>query len=199
MPEDPAAEGNTSAQEVEGASGSNQSGAGSSRDPYTPSDSDVPGHSKKRRFVVGIATLIGRLIFGGLFFYAGLLKVKDPLSFLESVRGFQLVGDPWAAWVAMGLPWLEIFCGACVLTGVLYRGALAILCGAVCAFIYGIARAWSIGLDINCGCFGQTTPTTDYRTEIIQRAIFLAIGLVLFASAWLQVRANRASTENTAS
>jgi putative oxidoreductase len=46
-----------------------------------------------------------------------LLKVADPISFLDDVRSFDLLGDPWAAWVAMGLPWLEILAGLAVMSG----------------------------------------------------------------------------------
>ena len=186
MPEEPAASG-----EAQDAA----QGDSAVEEIQSPTNVDNPSEELDgKHLLANIATLFGRLIFGGLFFYAGLLKAKDPLTFLDAVRGFKLVGDPWAAWVAMGLPWLEILCGACVLTGMLYRGALAILCGAVCAFIFAIARAWAIGLDVNCGCFGESTPTSDYRTEIIQRVVFLAIGLALFVAAWLQAKKKIAAT-----
>jgi putative oxidoreductase len=142
-----------------------------------------------------IAILILRFGFGGLFFYSGITKLRDPILLLESVRGFRIFDhlssltgleidpSPWEAWLAMGLPWLEVFCGACVLLGVFDRGALAILCAALVTFTLAIASAWSRGLDISCGCFGEATPVGDYRITILQRLGFLAVGLTLLVFA----------------
>ncbi len=68
--------------------------------------------------------LLLHFFFGGVFVYAGILKVADPMSFLDDIRSFDLLGDPWAAWLAMGLPWLEIFAGLAVMSGLLRSGGL---------------------------------------------------------------------------
>jgi uncharacterized membrane protein YphA (DoxX/SURF4 family) len=81
--------------------------------------------------------------------------------------------------MAMGLPWLEIICGTAVLLGIYERGALAILCGALVVFTAAIISAWSRGLDISCGCFGNSTPIEDYRITVLQRLGMLAVGLLL--------------------
>ncbi len=138
-----------------------------------------------------IAILILRLAFGGMFFYSGILKLQDPIQFLDAVRGFRafehlssITGwefdpSPWEAWVAMGLPWLELLCGTAVLIGIFDRGALAILCSALALFTAAIISAWSRGLDIACGCFGEATPVSDYRITVAQRIAMLAVGVFL--------------------
>ena len=148
-----------------------------------------------------IAIVILRFAFGGMFFYSGLIKIRDPLQFLESVRGFrffehlsslsgiEISGSPWEAWIAMGLPWLELICGACVILGIFDRGALAILCAALGAFTIAIISAWYRGLDIYCGCFGEATPVSDYRITVLQRVVMLAVGLALL---FFSFRENRA-------
>ena len=67
--------------------------------------------------------------FGGLFVYAGFLKLwgLGPMSFANDIRSFHILADPWVAWLAMSLPWLEIFCGLAVICGPLRRGG-HILC-----------------------------------------------------------------------
>src|SRR4051812_7671619 len=55
--------------------------------------------------------------FGIIFIYSGCLKVGDPSQFLVSIRSFHFLPDPFAAWMALALPWLEIFAGLAVLTG----------------------------------------------------------------------------------
>ena len=55
------------------------------------------------------------LLFGGVLVYAGAVKAWDPAAFLLDIRSFELLPDPWAAWLAMSLPWLEIFAGLAVI------------------------------------------------------------------------------------
>lgn len=121
-----------------------------------------------------------RAVFGGVFVYAGALKAWNPQAFLEDVRSFDLLGDPWAAWLAMGLPWLEIFAGMAVITGALRRGGLLILNGALLAFLGAIALSWYRSIDIRCGCFGSSTATSNYIELLVRDVLLLALGLWLF-------------------
>jgi len=142
-----------------------------------------------------VATLALRLAFGAMFFYSGTSKVRDPITFLDSVRGFRafepvgtLTGlafdpSPLEAWIAMGLPWLEIFCGSAVVLGIFHRGALAILCSLITVFILAFASAWMRGLEISCGCFGDATLVTNYFAAIAQRVGLLAVGVFLLFAA----------------
>ena len=41
------------------------------------------------------------LLFGGVFVYAGAVKAWDPAAFLLDIRSFELLPDPWAAWLAI--------------------------------------------------------------------------------------------------
>jgi uncharacterized membrane protein YphA (DoxX/SURF4 family) len=125
-----------------------------------------------------IAKLL-HLVFGGVFVYAGVLKAWNPQTFLDDVRSFDLLGDPWAAWLAMGLPWLEILAGLAVITGVLRRGGLLVLNGALVAFLGGIALSWYRGIDIRCGCFGSVEASSNYIELIVRDVLLLALGLWL--------------------
>jgi uncharacterized membrane protein YphA (DoxX/SURF4 family) len=126
-----------------------------------------------------IAKLL-HLVFGGVFVYAGVLKAWNPQAFLDDVRSFDLLGDPWAAWLAMGLPWLEIFAGLAVITGVLRRGGLLVLNGALVGFLGAIALSWYRGIDIRCGCFGSAEASSNYVELIVRDVLLLALGLWLF-------------------
>jgi len=44
-----------------------------------------------------------------------IMQDRYGVTFIE--EDFDLLGDPWAAWLAMGLPWLEIFAGLAVMSG----------------------------------------------------------------------------------
>ncbi|MFN0076591.1 MAG: MauE/DoxX family redox-associated membrane protein [Prosthecobacter sp.] len=123
--------------------------------------------------------LLLHFFFGGVFVYAGILKVADPMSFLDDVRSFDLIGDPFAAWLAMGLPWLEIFAGLAVMSGFLRSGGMLILNASLLIFLGAIILSWWRGIDIRCGCFGHSDATSNYRDLILRDLLLLATGIVL--------------------
>jgi uncharacterized membrane protein YphA (DoxX/SURF4 family) len=123
--------------------------------------------------------LILHFFFGGVFVYSGLLKAADPISFLDDVRSFDLLGDPWSAWVAMGLPWLEIFAGLAVMSGFMRPGGLMILNASLLVFLVAIGISWWRGIDIRCGCFGHSDASSNYRDLILRDLLLLAAGIVL--------------------
>jgi putative oxidoreductase len=116
------------------------------------------------------------LLFGGVFVYAGVVKALDPTAFLMDVRSFQMLPDPYAAWLALALPWLEIIAGLAVITGVLRKGGLLLLNAALILFFIAITIAWSRGLDIRCGCFGSSDTTTSYIELYVRDLLLLAVG-----------------------
>ncbi len=122
-------------------------------------------------------------LFGGVFVYAGALKVRDPIAFLDNVRSFQMLADPYAAWLAISLPWLEIFAGLAVITGVLRAGGLLLLNGSLLVFFAAICWAWHHGIDIRCGCFGGSgSAVANYQELLTRDAALLLLG---GAVAWL--------------
>lgn len=121
-------------------------------------------------------------IYGGVFIWSGWLKVQDPSQFLVSIRTFHLLPDPFAAWLALLLPWLEIFAGLCVLTGWLRRGGLFLLNTSLVVFAIALFTAWARGLDVECGCFGGGKGTTTIIEALMRDAVLLAVGL------WLMMR-----------
>lgn len=122
-------------------------------------------------------------VFGAVFIFSGSVKAMDPQLFLVAIRGFRVLPDPFAAWLALGLPWLEIFCGLAVICGFLRSGALLLLNVCLFVFLVAIAVAWSRGLDIECGCFGSAIKT-GMGTELAMDLVLIAIGL------WLMRRRN---------
>lgn len=125
------------------------------------------------------------LIFGGLFVYAGVLKLRDPSVFLADIRSFDLLSDPYAAWLALSLPWLEVFAGLAVITGILRSGGLLLLNAALVGFFIAIGSAWWRGLDITCGCFGGDAAKSNYTELFVRDALLLALGLALM---WMHQR-----------
>jgi putative oxidoreductase len=120
------------------------------------------------------------LAFGGVFVWAGMVKAWNPMVFLDDIRSFEMLPDPYAALVAMFLPWLEIFAGLAVISGVFRRGGLLLLNASLMVFLAAILIAWWRGIDIRCGCFGGSGDATSNYIELIVRdLVLLALGLWL--------------------
>jgi len=131
------------------------------------------------------------LVFGGVFVYAGVLKLRDPGLFLIDIRSFDLLPDPFAAWLALVLPWIEILSGLAVVTGVLRKGGLILLNLALVSFFIAIGIAKSRGLSIQCGCFGGQDSPSSYLELFLRDGVLLLMGLGL---TWLcRLQPDRAS------
>jgi uncharacterized membrane protein YphA (DoxX/SURF4 family) len=127
--------------------------------------------------------LVARLVVGGVWLWAGLLKVTDPEASVTAVRGYQLLSPSIADTVGRVLPMVEVVVGACLLLGLLTRlfGGISALLQV--AFIVGISSVWARGISINCGCFGDGGPNPDaisqYPWEIARDMGLLALSLFL--------------------
>jgi uncharacterized membrane protein YphA (DoxX/SURF4 family) len=117
------------------------------------------------------------LILGGMFIYTGWVKLagNGPQLFLEDVRSFHLLGDPWAAWLAISLPILELVAGAAVLTGLARRGGTLLLTLLLLAFLAALVSAWVRGIDIKCGCFGKSEHTAVIWELILRDVALLGL------------------------
>ena len=97
---------------------------------------------------------VARLVTGGVWIWAAVLKLPHPDQSVQAVRAYQLLPGGSAATVGHLLPVLEVVVGACLVLGLLTRGAGALSALLFVAFIVAIASVWSRGIEIDCGCFG---------------------------------------------
>ena len=96
-------------------------------------------------------------VIGGLFIYAGVLKVGDPATFAKDISNFHIVPWPMGMALAFFLPWLEMICGAALFFGRFRLGAVGILTALTGVFIAATVAARLRGIDVNCGCFGSAS------------------------------------------
>jgi uncharacterized membrane protein YphA (DoxX/SURF4 family) len=124
--------------------------------------------------------LVFRVVLGGLFIYAGVVKVVDPLGFAQDIRNYRLVGQSLSFIAAVILPWLEILAGAFLIAGVWKRGAALVITGLVVFFILLTLVTMARGLDVDCGCFGSLSRKSGWSVVIEDLAMFyLGLGLLL--------------------
>jgi uncharacterized membrane protein YphA (DoxX/SURF4 family) len=95
-----------------------------------------------------------RLVLGGIFIYAGYVKIADPFAFAKNIYQYQILPDLGVNISALVLPWLELIIGAAlILVPRLRRGASAWLFILLVIFTSAILFSLYRGLDISCGCF----------------------------------------------
>jgi uncharacterized membrane protein YphA (DoxX/SURF4 family) len=118
------------------------------------------------------------IIIGGLFIYAGVVKVIDPGEFARDIDNYKML--PWqlSVWMGLYLPWLEIFCGVALIVRVLDRGSVFILTALMMLFIVITIIAKARGLDISCGCFGHASKYLSFAWHLALDFLLLG-GLVL--------------------
>jgi putative oxidoreductase len=123
------------------------------------------------------------LLVGGIFIYAGVLKMLDPVQFGLDIDNYKTL--PWVVSVRLAfyLPWLEIFCGLALIFHFLYRGGLSILTALTLVFIGATVAAKMRGLDITCGCFGHASQNWSFPQHMaVDLAILIAVLTLLFAN-----------------
>lgn len=124
-----------------------------------------------------------RLVLGGTFVAAGLLKAGDPQAAVRAVTAYQLLPYGVAQVVGWALPWLEIGLGVLLVVGLLTRWAALVTGLLLVGFLVGVSSAWARGLSIDCGCFGGGGEVAPDRTAYVQE-ILRDLGLLLLAG-WL--------------
>ena len=92
-----------------------------------------------------------RLIMGIVFIYASYSKILDPVSFSSNIHNFGVTPVYIENLIAIVLPWLELFIGLGLITGIKYRASIDISIYLMWAFIILISQAYLRGKSIDCG------------------------------------------------
>jgi putative oxidoreductase len=124
-----------------------------------------------------------RLILGGLFVCAGVLKMKDPQAFSDSIASFQIMPERLINPLAIGLPPFEILLGAWLMVGRACRPAALGLLLLSSVFAAALLQALIRGLHVDCGCFGGGAPSVVKNWVSFGRDIILAL-----VALWLCLR-----------
>ncbi|MET0763678.1 MAG: MauE/DoxX family redox-associated membrane protein [Blastococcus sp.] len=126
---------------------------------------------------------VARLLVGGVFVVAGLLKLPDPAAAVRAVRAYRLLPEAVVAPVAFGLPAIEIAIGLALLVGVFVRTAAIASSVLLIVFLAAVGSAWARGLQIDCGCFGNggtvAAGQTAYPAEVLRDTALLVVALAL--------------------
>ena len=130
-----------------------------------------------------------RLAVAMVLIYAALQKIWTPLEFARLIREYHLLPDQILNLVAVILPWLELICGLCLITGLGLMGTAFLLSALNSLFAVAIVyraimimHATGVGffdLSFDCGCgFG----VVYIPTKIVENLLLVGAGLIILFS-----------------
>jgi protein-disulfide isomerase len=128
------------------------------------------------------AGLVARLALGGVWLWAGLVKISDPAESIRAVRAYRLLPESLVVPSGYGLPVLEVALALLLLAGLATRAAALVTVALVVAFMVAIGTAWARGLEIECGCFGGgglATEGSNYVWDLVRDLVILLVAAYL--------------------
>ena len=132
-----------------------------------------------------------RWTLGAVFIYSGGAKLLEPITFAVLIDAYGLVPDELLPPVAVILASLEVTAGIGLMFDI--RGSLGVIAGLLALFIVILGYGISMGLDVDCGCFGPNDPEAEafhgLRAALYRDMVMMAgIG---FLYGWRRYRAIR--------
>lgn len=126
-----------------------------------------------------------RLLLAGLFLYAAWPKLLDPADFARSITNYKVslpvIGQNYVYLTAMFLPALEAVAAICLFLPKLKRGAALVFVFLLTLFTVLIFQAVMRGLNIDCGCFGNSAAAAALATKVGWSKIFENLGWLAMA------------------
>jgi uncharacterized membrane protein YphA (DoxX/SURF4 family) len=157
-----------------------------------PTPPDGTETSSRRRTGLRALLVLGRIALGLIFLYAAFAKLYFDgawhlhdyhFFFAMAIDSYKMLPLPVVEWMARILPWFELLLGALLIVGVALRSAGSITTALLLVFIGAMTRAKILGLEINCGCFGNNeklgTATLIRDSSLLVLALAVTIGAFL--------------------
>ena len=123
--------------------------------------------------------LMIRLVLGGVFLYAGFVKIADPPAFAGDIAVYRVLPYFGNYLTAAILPWLEALCGLLLIVGFRTMGAAAVILVLTSIFMAALVSTIVRGLDIDCGCFRHGGEKTSAWTALGRDALLFAAALMV--------------------
>ncbi|HDZ27606.1 MAG TPA: DoxX family membrane protein, partial [Candidatus Aminicenantes bacterium] len=68
-----------------------------------------------------------RLVVGGMFIWAGISKIIDPLGFAQNIANYRVFPEGISFFLALVLPWIEVICGVFLILGIFLSASALLL------------------------------------------------------------------------
>jgi uncharacterized membrane protein YphA (DoxX/SURF4 family) len=148
-----------------------------------------------------ILLIAGRIVLGGIFIAAAYYKLEPrvpslPWStaavrtslamFAMQVDSYQMLSSSQANFVAHMLPFFELLIGVWLVSGVWLRIPSLLTTLMLGGFLTAMIRAYALGLEINCGCFGPGEKVGPM--SFLRDGSFFALSLAVTIGAFVVAR-----------
>jgi hypothetical protein len=123
-----------------------------------------------------------RILLGGIFIWAGGVKLISPRAFARTISGWGLVPDDLLVPVAIGLPVIEILAGLGLVFDI--RGSLKVISGLLVTFLVILGYGILNNLNVDCGCFSAEELRAQNSLRIALYRDLGLMGIVGYLSMW---------------
>ncbi len=138
--------------------------------------------SRSSSRMITALSIVLRVVLCAVFAYAGIVKLIGPATFFADVQSYRFLSRELAIAVTYFIPALEVVCAMALWLPRYRVSASAILTLLLAAFTILLAISWVRGLDITCGCFGNSDGNrTPYPLLLVRDLALLALAAVVFA------------------
>lgn len=118
-----------------------------------------------------------RILLAAIFIFASLTKISNPYEFAISIYSYQIVPKVFINFLALFIPWLELFVGFGLLFNYKLKANLIIYFSLMFVFTLGVFIALLKGLNIDCGCFGEGSEKVGLKK--IGENVLIMIGAII--------------------
>jgi uncharacterized membrane protein YphA (DoxX/SURF4 family) len=124
---------------------------------------------------------LARLVLGGIFIYASLDKIAQPQEFAKVIASYKILPLSLISLPALILPWVELFAGICLVSGLCVRSAAMLLSALLFFFILSLGVNAFRGITrISCGCFSNNVGDSENIYVLIARDLLILLpGMVI--------------------
>ena len=136
--------------------------------------------------------LLGRVVLGAIFLFAAYTKLyfnggwhlgDYHFFFAMAINSYNLL-PVWAVeLLARVLPWFELALGIFLIIGIGLRSSGLLASALLTVFIAAMTRAYIMGLEIVCGCFGNNEKLGPWT--LIRDSSLLVLALAVTLGAFL--------------
>ena len=129
-----------------------------------------------------------RWSLGGIFIYAGSVKLMAPSAFAAAIAAYGILPDSLQLPAAVGLSVLEVAAGIGLIADI--HGSLSLVAVLLALFVAVQSYAIRLGLDIDCGCFGPGDPEAGvfHGLRLSRYRNLVMLASVAFLYAWRRYR-----------
>lgn len=124
-----------------------------------------------------------RILLGLFFIYAAQNKIANLVEFAQAISAYDIIPNSFIPFLAIVLPWLEVYCGLFLLTGFLIQSSSFLGFTLLFIFTVNIVIALIRGLNIDCGCGASITGVTQISLlKVFENILLMILIMIINAS-----------------